>query len=117
MGATDRLGLGSEPSVEGDLERKIEAGLFLELRLERAWHESMDAGFPGWTKRTAESLHGIGEKVQNRLGLAEYAVGRLQLALDLVGLDAALREERAVLLLARGRPVPGLVQAAHLRAS
>ena len=74
----------------------------------------MDAGFAGWTKRTAETLHGIGEKVQNRLGLAEYAVGRLQLALDLVGLDAALREERAVRLLAGGDPVPGFVQTAHL---
>ena len=63
----------------------------------------------------AKALQGVGEELPDSVGVAENGVGRLDLAGDLVGLDAVLVEVAALALLALGGLVPRLVQAARIR--
>jgi hypothetical protein len=103
-------------AVKRDRNRKLAAGReVMQLGLEGSRGQGKDATLALRRGQVAaETLQRVGQKAAHRGRIAEHGVGRLDLAGNLVGLNAVLGEVAASALFPLSGGVPGLVQPARL---
>jgi hypothetical protein len=99
---------------KGDAYRKVVAERRRQPRPHFARHQFENTWFPARREPAAKALKRVGDKAAHGVWVAEYAVRRLDLARDFVGLDAALREKAAIPFLALGGLIPGHMKPADI---